>query len=61
MGGPIYELERLAHYAAFADQCDDELLHQASQGAFELQKRIRSWEKALDREIRKRNKEKGLV
>lgn len=57
MKEPIYDLELIYHLAGTADQCDDETLRRATQGAFVLQKRLRCCEKALDREIRKRNKE----
>lgn len=58
MPEPITDWVKLAHYAGCADQLDDALLHRCSQGAYELGKQVRSCEKAIDREIRKRIKEK---
>lgn len=54
-------LEQLEHYAQYADQCSSGLLHEMSNWAFVLQKRIRSCEKVMDRELRRRNKELMLL
>jgi hypothetical protein len=50
-------LEQLEHYAEYAGQCSSDLLHEMSEWSFVLQKRLRSCEKAMDRELRRRNKE----
>ncbi len=50
-------LERLERCADYAGQCSNDLLHEMSQRAFVLQKQLRSYEKAMDKELRRRNKE----
>lgn len=57
----IYDVEKLGIIAANTGACSDGRLHAASQGAFEMQRQLRRYERQIDREIRKRDKKKGLT
>ena len=53
-----YNLEAMANFASAPDELDDKLLHLMQQESFELGKLVRVYEKAFDREARRRLRER---